>query len=425
MILKNIFIVVLFLFVQQGQSATQEESEAICGPKPIGQKLENQQINNAKILERTMPPISNQNPASWCYAFVANDALNYHNYLQTNINKGRISYSDFYQSQNMISPIESVYSESHYKDSNTNPRPTPFARLDMKKGGSTYRCFLGFQGLSYQARSLNQIPFNSLDEHNTQSKRRVADLIKFYSQKNKKQSLTNYIVAGQSCPEHIYKDQRFKVQIENFEQINSWLSSAASHNNLKVSEYAIDRYEDIAQLKGAKDISIFPFITHNYASNNKIHYLKKLRETLYPNNRAGYPVSIGICSVDINSAASASQTTDGCGNHAVNIIGAYYENGSCVVRLRNSWGANWNNDGHISVPLDKYLSAISHYARFNNLTESYSATWIGQEKTPPPRKPRTTFYDGNNARTGEYREEMNNDSSYHPRWSNDTKILDR
>lgn len=404
------------------------EEAAICGKKPESSEIESKLLEQATLLERNMPPVSNQNPASWCFAIVATDSVNYHNYIQTNLQNKTMSRNQFYNDTNMISPIDVVYATKIYTDLNTTPVPLNQGRLDMKAGSDSTRSFLGIQSLGYKMRSLNQIHFNSLEESNQKSKVRIKALIEEYKKHNKNQDNLIYTIVGLSCPALLYEDPIFQNQIYGFEQINSWLLKTAELNKLKVSDYVIDNYADISKLKGEKDIKVYPYITNLYQSSSRLDYLKKLRETLYPNNGSnGYPVSVDLCNSDIKLQASVGITNDECDNHAISVVGAYYKNGKCIVRIRNSKGKDWNTDGHISLPLNKYLKTVEHFATANNLSINYSARWISPENKNYSGEPRTITYDGTGTKKiGVYRREFfdKKQEEFYTIWKNEQVLPD-
>ncbi len=381
--MKEYFILSLYILVCSNSYSNVEEDHAICGEKPTNPALEKEMLEKARFLERTMPPISNQNPASWCYAFAATDALNYHNYLQTNQQTKAITYSEFYQDKNMISPIEVVHAHNSYRRKNTPTNTEPEGHIDMKVGGNATYAYSGIQMFNFEMRSREQINFNALEKSDPKTRARLQNIVKKYKEKNgQKQELKNYTYIGVTCPASLYESQSFKKQLEGFEQINEWVSKTAEANNLRVNNYSINNYTGISQLKGQKDINVFPFVANDFAGNLKINYLKKMRTVLYPAlniSKYGSPATVGLCAYDIESKATANDSSsDNCGAHVVNVVGAFYENGKCMIRIRNTWGADWNGDGHKSLPLDTFLKAVEN--RNKNLTNKYQLSWLTPDK---------------------------------------------
>lgn len=368
-----------------------------------------------------MPPVTNQNPANWCFGFSTTDALNYHNYIQTNLQKNKISYENFYTPKNMVSPIDAIYASRLFNDQNTNPLPKIKGRLNMKTGGYPYDIFAGIQMMSYKMRSAEQISFDSNEMSNPSTRAFVQGVIDEYK-KRSIEPVTKFYNLGEGlqCPAQIYEHPAFQKQLTNFRQINSWLSATAQLNKWDVGDHIIDNYGAIAALKGEKDVAVYPFINNYYFGIMASSFLSKLKSTLYPAQGYGSPVNVAVCEGDLINQANKTSTNERCEGHAVNVVGAFYEGGKCVVRIRNTWGKNWNGDGHVNLPLDTFLDSLKKVH-----PEGYMANWITPEITPAPAEPRTSSYGIYTRKTGVvkriYKE---NTGSYSETWKNAAEYFD-
>lgn len=383
--MKKMIFIFFIIFLQTNLQAQTLEERAICGEKPQKQN-DAAYIAEAKRIEKTMPPVTNQNPAEWCYAFAASDSVNYYNYVQSNIQKGKIGYNDFYKPENLVSPIDAVHASVSFHDSHSNVSTS--GRLDMKKGGINFDVFAGIQQMSYKMRSLEQISFDSNEETNPATLKFVSEVVEAYKSKVKIVDIKTYDFGGITCPAAVYESPILKAQLSNFRQINSWLSDTALANKLQPTDHIIDNYKGISDLKGAKDLQVYPFVNNEFIGNNTLEYLKMLRIVLYPPGAIGSPAVTNICANDLNLKAAPS---DKCAKHSVNVVGAFYENGQCVVRIRNTWGKTWNGDGHISMPIKNYLATLQKFKKAASLSNAYNINWISAE-TEKLSKPRTALF---------------------------------
>jgi hypothetical protein len=365
-------LIIIFLF-SINLYAT-EFDDVLCGPKPENVEAEKTiELQRKNKLENLMPPVSNQSPASWCYAFAATDAINYNNFLASPITKS----NEFYTTDKMVSPIESVNAGLKYQTLHHDPPIIIPMEINTKVGGVSAFVYLGFNADSWKARSLSQISFDSLDERNPKSVAHVKSLIELYKKKPHDHNSSSYLVAGSYCPAPLFESSKFIEQTKGFEQINDWIYNTAQANELLVNEFTIKNYKGIADLKGPADLKIAPYLTNRYAGNDKISYLKLLHNTLNPDSGNGRPVTISLCAEDIQSASNAfNGTTGNCAGHAVNLVGAYYKNGICVVRIRNSWGVDWGDHGYKDISVDDLLKTQEKETRSGGMNDLYRADWL-------------------------------------------------
>ncbi|MGB0455078.1 MAG: hypothetical protein ACPGJV_15315, partial [Bacteriovoracaceae bacterium] len=189
---------------------------------------------DARKLERLMPPVSNQSPASWCYAFAATDALNYHNFL-SEYRRSQIQSQDFYnETKNMVSPIDSVAAAVRFRNNGKS------GTLDVRKGGNSMSVFTGFQESGFKARSSEQVYFNSLDDDSPRTKAIVRNLRSEYRRRNGITSNTGKTVAGHFCEVGLYNSEKFESEVKSFNTINDWLLGTAKANNFAPSNFEIN-----------------------------------------------------------------------------------------------------------------------------------------------------------------------------------------
>ena len=70
-------------------------------------------------------------------------------------------------------------------------------------------------------------------------------------------------------------------------------------------------------------------------------------------------------------ASKLFQLGKDCGPHQMTVVGSGYittpEGKACTVRLRNSWGANWEDGGYINVPVEEFLNAFDTKKPFRTI----------------------------------------------------------
>ena len=127
-------------FVFAGYPSMDEMEQVLCGERPLEDREERALRERAKRLEREMPPVQNQRPAEWCYAFVAADALSYHHYL--NDGRGR---EDFYRNSALVSPMDAVGTAVQYRDERSRYPLQSRGRVDTREGGDVEYVLRGVQ----------------------------------------------------------------------------------------------------------------------------------------------------------------------------------------------------------------------------------------------------------------------------------------
>jgi len=126
-------------------SAASDLDAALCGPPSAADEPE-----KLSRLQADMPPIADQSPAGWCYAFATTALINH--YIHT-VN------GTPYDHAHMISPIDAVAAHRYYDDSNREASLShPVGRIDLKHGGQAIDVLTGIQDQP-AVRSLAQVGF--------------------------------------------------------------------------------------------------------------------------------------------------------------------------------------------------------------------------------------------------------------------------
>ena len=376
---------ILLLLSFTAWAETTDIERALCGEKPSTEKQQQEHLEKGKWLEHHMPPVSDQHSTSWCYAFVATDALNYQNYLNE-YQSSKISPEDFYQAHKMISPIDSAAAYAHFMQSIAEDDYNPSGDLNLERSGGPLMLYQAFRHLNFKARSLEQIEFNSLNEDNEFARQVITDLIEEYEKRDTQEEGNKYYynVAGLRCPAPLVETDYFQHHVKSFKTINNWLFQEAQSRGLLSSNTIISNYQELAALKGEKDINIAPYSVNQYRGNDKIKFLSEIKKRLSPKDGSPLPVKSCVCGEELKEKSKA-----GCTPHAIHLVGAYYAGVKCVMRIRNTWGSDWMDAGHTNIPVQLFLDFQESCSQLRNKSHStykYAIDWIaplapGQSKS--------------------------------------------
>lgn len=372
-----IFSILTPLVLSQTNSASPEEL-ALCGELPRDEKEEISRREEGEHLSKILPPVSSQNPASWCYAFASAPLLEHHRFLKVMSVKGvhKLSKSEqerfakeFYlDSANRLSPFEAVYSSNTqlsllHPDAKNMVGPDR-EEINLENGGKALDVFWGLQERGYRARSAKQVKFISVDDQNPEAREAMTSLIERYNNNNKdtspKNSHGNYEVMGCQIDEATFHSPEFKELVRGLGLINQKLEKIAEDKNVKASGTLIRRYGELSAIlnnNDPPDFEVPPYTTAILETDNKMEFLERVKKILSKKR----PLTMSLCAFDkeFSSLASAYENNgDQCGSHTVNIVGAYYREGKCVVKLRNTWGVDWPEKGaggHKEVVLQDFL----------------------------------------------------------------------
>ena len=354
---------ILLFLICSTALAISEVDQRLCGTRPETLQAEKIQRENAQRLENLMPPVSDQSRASWCYAFASTDLINFH-HLQELAADPEL----FYNQENMVSPIDAVYLHNHYMEKYATSDLN--LSLDLKRGGTALDLLLGLQDNDYRIRSLEQISFDSLNEKNETAQTLLGDLIDHYKEVHGSDCPTYYSVGGLKCPSPLFNSPEFQEQLYSFSLINKWLYDHAEEQGLLNEPHQLDHYHLIAQLKGEEDLQIPPFQINQFYDTDEQRFLSELKNTLNPaSGEIGHPVQLAVCTDDFENIGET------CSHHSVVVTGAYYLDGQCVVRIKNSYGPDWEDHGYITITADHFMEMQRHRKNTSS-GGTFSMVWL-------------------------------------------------
>jgi hypothetical protein len=331
--------------------------QALCGPPTRADEPD-----KLARLESDSPPILDQAPTSWCYAFSATDVLNYYIH-KTN--------GTPYDDAHLLSPIDAVAAQRYYDDQyHLGTLSDPPGHISVKSGGNPYDVFIGVQELPAM-RSAAQVPFSSSGS----SDPAIRALVKQIKRDEKREEEDG------GDPAEVSKE------IKTFRIVNGALFSAAKEKQWTDPDgETLDHYHDLIQtLAGPPDLKIPPFTAEVYKTEDPVRYLNKVRDTL----ASGYPMNVSITTTDVFPELLKNGRKPG-GEHAMTVVGSGYEGGACTVRLRNSWGIKSKHGrpgkGYVDLPVGRFLAAVGDYAILKNKAASYKIEWISAPDAQGPRE---------------------------------------
>jgi hypothetical protein len=339
-----------------GAAASPEElDQALCGPK-----RQADEPDKLASLQPELPPVLDQAPTSWCYAFAATDVLNY--YIH------RTSGTP-YDDAHMLSPIDAVAAQRYYDDQyHLGILEDPPGHLSVGSGGNPYDVYIGVQELPAM-RSVAQVPFTSSGGGDPV----IKILVKQIKQGEKREEEEG------GDPAEISKE------IKTFRIVNGTLYSAALEKQWTDPKgETLDHYHELIEtLAGPADLKIPPFTVEIFKTEDQVKYLGKIRENL----ASGYPMNVSVTTTDVFPELMKHGRKPG-GEHVMTVVGAGYEGGSCTVRLRNSWGVKSKHGspgkGYADLPVSQFLAAIGDYSILKNKTAGYKIEWISPPDAQVP-----------------------------------------
>jgi hypothetical protein len=319
-------------------------SQALCGAPPADAQSTQNELAKLHAIEKNMPPVKNQAPSEWCFAFSATDIADYYLHQQT---------GQPYSSANEISPIDAVAATDAALDSIAQPAPAHPGEINLNQSGSAALVLTAIQNQG-ALRSLKEIEFTPESYQDPAARALIHALFQQY-EKNAN--------PGNACADCTISedDPAFQSQLLSFQLINQKLYQLATTDHQTDTQGdTIDGYSGIAaqidQLSQTPKIQMPAFQQNRLITQDPLEYAAQLKTAL----TAQEPVSIGLCSYDLPGSGSPS-ATDQCGSHAMTAVGEAWVNGSCTIRLRSSWGANWGGDhppdGYINLPVDQFMKA--------------------------------------------------------------------
>jgi hypothetical protein len=351
-------LLALFLLSPLAVSAARadDRDQALCGPRTRADEPE-----KLARLESEMPPVFDQAPTSWCYAFSATDVLNYYLH-KTN--------GTPYDDAHMISPIDAVAAQRYYDDQyHQGTLTNPPGHISVKSGGNPYDVFIGVQELPAM-RSLAQVPFSSSGSSDPAIK-----------------ALVKRIKKDEKLEEEEGGDpSQASNKIKTFRIVNGTLFDAAKEKNWTDPDgETLDHYYDLIQtLAGPPQLKIPPFTVELYKTQDQVQYLNRIRDALSD----GHPLTVTVTTTAVFPELMKRGRKAG-GEHAMTVVGAGYEGGVCTVRLRNSWGVRSKHGrpgkGYVDLPVGRFLTAVGDYAILKDKTPGFKIEWISAPDAQAPR----------------------------------------
>lgn len=320
-------------------------------------------------VENIMPPVANQESLRWCYAFVAADLINHHQFLSHRAENNGLAPNAFYTPDNMVSALDLVSLHNSFRNREV---------LDTSMGGSPYSTLASLRENNYQTRSFSTLPIvgthgllhdltAKLMEVNSQIEEELAQGTS-PSEELLDQLICYSSQLGELTSTELRSLERINQKIYQFVMKKEWIATNTAFKNYK---------EAIETVAGPPDLAISPFLLNTYTGNDPLSFFTVLAETLHPRNAGfGRPVQIGICQNDLVQKIGA------CEAHSVSIVGAYWRDGKCQVKIRDSQGMEWGDStspGHFLVDISRFLEIVTNYKETQNQPNLFSSSWISSE----------------------------------------------
>ncbi len=407
-----LFFFLIPLLKVYGSELTTVEEKTLCGERPKDEREEILRREDGEHLSKILPPVSSQNPASWCFAFASAPLIEHHRFMKIFKEKGieklnkveqeKFAKEFYLDPANRLSPFEAVYSSntqlSLLHPDEKNIQSFDPDEINLKKGGKVLDVFWGIQERGYRVRSAKQVKFISIDDEDSEAREVITALIDRYKQdgvKPAKSSNYFYEVMGCRVDATIYNTPEFREFLKSLGLINQKLEKLAEDNQAKTSSTLIRRYGELSSLlnnREGPDFEIPPYTTSILETDDVLEFLKRIKLNL----ASSKPLSMSLCAFDeefSSLASSYENSSDQCGPHVVNIVGAYYRGKKCVVKLRNTWGIDWPHKGaggHKEVSVQDLLKlqerlTINRPGNTAFRKMKYEIEWIDAPFAPAPR----------------------------------------
>lgn len=368
----------LVLLMLSGVASVQAYEENVCGERPHAM-VEKELREEARFIEVLMPPIQDQSLAEWCYGFVTADMVNFHNFVNYHLHyrgdpDDAMTPDQYFNERRLLSPVDAVGAHVTHQQSNaTYPiGATERGRISTREGGNQATSLRGLQELGFRGRSEAQLPFHTLKDNSDHVSAFIEELLEEFGAGNRSYS-HYYKIGGVRCPVAICDQPRFRKRLESLRVINPQLYADARRSGDLLNDYSLSNYQALVSARhGPRDLKIAPFKVMTYLGSDRARAAQMIQQALYPEDGIGRPISVSVCANSIEP----DYTDEPCGSHALLLTGAYYENGVCTVRLRNSWGEDWGDQGYLSMALTELFEMLEYQSRFSQRRDRYHFTWI-------------------------------------------------
>ena len=317
-----LFGAILGLQLLRGVPALAEVSdydETLCGPRPPARMTEEQEkAENQRIygIQKRLPPVANQHPSSWCYAYSSADLLNFH--LGSGSTPSR-----------QVSPLDLVAKERAYLERHATEGVLNSGLIHMDIGGNAMKLLIATQD-EPKVRSIEQVPVDSLDIEPQKARAKVRRMVAEFEKLggSKKHDV---ILMGEPCNRAMVEDHALGKNLNGILMVSEKIFDEATKIGAVAADgHAILRYPEVVKGLGPPAISIPPMVVHQFQSQEPTKVLAQTARVLATQR----PLSVGICAAEIEPKIATAQ--DPCGAHAVTIVGAGYSDGKCYLRIRNS-----------------------------------------------------------------------------------------
>lgn len=328
-------IIILILFNLHSAEAAQSLDEALCGKKSsLNEESSSEALH---LIEKNMPPIHDQSETNWCYAFAACDLINYNIHLV----EQQQNPAARYLAEHEVSIIDAIDQEQSWLEKNKNPALRKKQNINLARRGDAMNILQALQA-SAKVRTQAQVPFHSAQAADDGAAR-IDEILRG------KAASANL---GKQCASPSLLNQGF------YKISRALATQAAKEQHLKNGATLIENYSEISSALGPPGLAV-PFLTpHSATFHSAEKYLAQIKTIL----ASGQPVVLGVCGNPLPGHQK------GCDSHELTAVGAAYVEGVCSIRLRNSWGTNWKDQGYITLPVEELLNLFQNQA--------YPLTWV-------------------------------------------------
>lgn len=331
--------------------------ETLCGPRPPAkmsdaqEKAEQERIYG---IQRKLPPVANQHPSSWCYAYSTADLLNF--YLGSGSTPAR-----------QVSPLDLVAKERAYLERHAQGEVINPGFVHMDVGGNAMKLLIATQD-DPQVRNIVQVPVDSLDSEPQKARAKVRRLVEEFEKLGGSKT-HDVLLYDEPCNRAMVETHPLSQNLNGILMVSGKIFDEATKIGAVVADgHAITRYPEVVKDLGPPAITVPPMVVHQFNSEDPKAVLGKISSVLASKR----PLSVGLCAVEIEPKAATGG--DSCGAHAVTIVGSGYSDGKCYLRIRNSWGQRWQDGGYMNLTPETFVRSLK--------TSQTALSWITPDTEP-------------------------------------------